>query len=95
MRGDRIALIGPNGCGKSTLLKLLLGDLVPDSGRLHCGTKLEVAYFDQYREILDPEKSVIDNLADGKQEVMVGGRQRHALATCKTFCLHLSELVHR
>ena len=53
MRGDRIALIGPNGCGKSTVLKLLLDQLKPDSGRLHCGTKLEVAYFDQYREILD------------------------------------------
>ncbi|MCG9678991.1 ABC transporter ATP-binding protein [Vibrio sp. Isolate24] len=85
MRGDRIALIGPNGCGKSTLLKLLLGDLQPDSGRLHCGTKLEVAYFDQYREMLDPEKSVIDNLADGKQEVMVGGRQRHALSYLQDF----------
>ncbi|GLT19274.1 ABC transporter ATPase [Vibrio zhanjiangensis] len=85
MRGDRIALIGPNGCGKSTLLKLLLGDLKPDSGRLHCGTKLEVAYFDQYRELLDPEKSVIDNLADGKQEVMVGGRQRHALSYLQDF----------
>ncbi|WGW01810.1 ABC transporter ATP-binding protein [Vibrio sp. YMD68] len=85
MRGDRIALIGPNGCGKSTLLKLLLNDLQPDSGRLHCGTKLEVAYFDQYREILDPEKSVIDNLADGKQEVMVGGRERHALSYLQDF----------
>lgn len=85
MRGDRIALIGPNGCGKSTLLKLLLNDLQPQSGRLHCGTKLEVAYFDQYREILDPEKSVIDNLADGKQEVMVGGRQRHALSYLQDF----------
>ncbi|NOH70071.1 ABC transporter ATP-binding protein [Vibrio pectenicida] len=85
MRGDRIALIGPNGCGKSTLLKLLLGDLQVDSGRLHCGTKLEVAYFDQYRELLDPEKSVIDNLADGKQEVMVGGRQRHALSYLQDF----------
>ncbi len=85
MRGDRIALIGPNGCGKSTLLKLLLGSLTPDSGKLHCGTKLEVAYFDQYREVLDPEKSVIDNLADGKQEVMVGGRQRHALSYLQDF----------
>lgn len=85
MRGDRIALIGPNGCGKSTLLKLLLGDLQPDSGTLHCGTKLEVAYFDQYREMLDPEKSVIDNLADGKQEVTVGGRQRHALSYLQDF----------
>lgn len=85
MRGDRIALIGPNGCGKSTLLKLLLDELEPQSGRLHCGTKLEVAYFDQYREVLDPEKSVIDNLADGKQEVMVGGRQRHALSYLQDF----------
>ncbi|MBF9000470.1 ABC transporter ATP-binding protein [Vibrio nitrifigilis] len=85
MRGDRIALIGPNGCGKSTLLKLLLGEKEPDAGRLHCGTKLEVAYFDQYREVLDPEKSVIDNLADGKQEVMVGGRQRHALSYLQDF----------
>ncbi|QTG88403.1 ABC transporter ATP-binding protein [Vibrio furnissii] len=85
MRGDRIALVGPNGCGKSTLLKLLLGELQPDSGRLHCGTKLEVAYFDQYREVLDPEKSVIDNLADGKQEVTVGGRQRHALSYLQDF----------
>ncbi|MBL4294184.1 ABC transporter ATP-binding protein [Vibrio fluvialis] len=85
MRGDRIALVGPNGCGKSTLLKLLLGELQPDSGRLHCGTKLEVAYFDQYREMLDPEKSVIDNLADGKQEVSIGGRQRHALSYLQDF----------
>jgi len=84
-RGDRIALIGPNGCGKSTMLKLLLGKLEPESGKLHCGTKLEVAYFDQYREILDPEKSVIDNLADGKQEVMVGGRMRHALSYLQDF----------
>ncbi|HGF5184781.1 ABC transporter ATP-binding protein [Vibrio parahaemolyticus] len=85
MRGDRIALIGPNGCGKSTVLKLLLGQLEAQSGRLHCGTKLEVAYFDQYREILHPEKTVIDNLADGKQEVMVGGRQRHALSYLQDF----------
>ncbi len=85
MRGDRIALIGPNGCGKSTVLKLLLDQLKPESGRLHCGTKLEVAYFDQYREILDPEKTVIDNLADGKQEVTAGGRERHALSYLQDF----------
>lgn len=85
MRGDRIALIGPNGCGKSTLLKLLLGNLTVDSGRLHCGTKLDVAYFDQYREALDPEKTVIDNLAEEKQEVTVGGRQRHALGYLQDF----------
>ncbi|OBT12197.1 ABC transporter ATP-binding protein [Vibrio sp. UCD-FRSSP16_10] len=85
MRGDKIALIGPNGCGKSTLLKLMLGQLQPDTGRLHCGTKLDIAYFDQYREALDPEKTVIDNLADGKQEVTVGGRERHALSYLQDF----------
>ncbi|MDB1123903.1 ABC transporter ATP-binding protein [Vibrio algarum] len=85
MRGDRIALIGPNGCGKSTVLKLLLDQLEPQSGSLRCGTKLEVAYFDQYRETLDPEKTVIDNLADGKQEVTIGGRERHALSYLQDF----------
>lgn len=85
MRGDKLALIGPNGCGKSTLLKLMLGQLEPSSGKLHCGTKLEVAYFDQYREALDPEKSVIDNLAEGKQEVTVGGKERHALSYLQDF----------
>ncbi|MEJ2765560.1 ABC transporter ATP-binding protein [Photobacterium sp. MCCC 1A19761] len=88
MRGDRIALIGPNGCGKSTLLKLLLGQLEASQGHLHCGTKLEVAYFDQYREILDPEKTVMDNLADGKQEVTVNGRTRHALGYLQDFLFH-------
>ncbi|NLJ92606.1 MAG: ATP-binding cassette domain-containing protein, partial [Aeromonadales bacterium] len=73
-RGDKIALVGPNGCGKSTLIKLLLGQLTAQSGTLKSGTKLEVAYFDQYREQLDPERTVMDNLAEGKQEVEVNGR---------------------
>lgn len=88
MRGDRIALIGPNGCGKSTLLKLMLDELQPDSGRLHCGTKLEVAYFDQYRAKLDPEKTVMDNLAEGKTEVDVGGRKRHVMGYLQDFLFH-------
>ncbi|WP_256743145.1 ATP-binding cassette domain-containing protein, partial [Cronobacter sakazakii] len=78
-RGDKIALVGPNGCGKTTLLKLMLGQLKADSGRVHCGTKLEVAYFDQHRAELDPERTVMDNLAEGKQEVMVNGKPRHVL----------------
>jgi ATP-binding cassette subfamily F protein uup len=88
MRGDRIALIGPNGCGKSTLLKLMLETLTPDSGSLHVGTKLDVAYFDQYREKLDPEKTVIDNLAGGKTEVEVGGRKRHVMGYLQDFLFH-------
>ena len=85
LRGDKIALIGPNGIGKTTLLKLMLGDIEPTSGTVHCGTKLEVAYFDQYRLELDPEKTVMDNLAEGKQEVMVNGRSRHVLGYLQDF----------
>lgn len=87
-RGDRIALIGPNGCGKSTLLKIMLEQLSPQSGNLHIGTKLEVAYFDQYREKLDPEKTVMDNLADGKQEVEIAGKKRHVLGYLQDFLFH-------
>ncbi|SCC09523.1 ABC transporter ATP-binding protein [Gilliamella intestini] len=85
LRGDKIALIGPNGIGKTTLLKLMLGNLTPTLGSVHCGTKLEVAYFDQYRLELDPEKTVMDNLAEGKQEVMVNGRSRHVLGYLQDF----------
>ncbi|WP_058913127.1 ABC transporter ATP-binding protein [Entomohabitans teleogrylli] len=87
-RGDKIALVGPNGCGKTTLLKLMLGDLQPLSGRMHIGTKLEVAYFDQHRVALDPDKTVMDNLAEGKQEVMVNGRSRHVLGYLQDFLFH-------
>ncbi|PHM70189.1 ABC transporter ATP-binding protein [Xenorhabdus kozodoii] len=87
-RGDKIALVGPNGCGKTTLLKLMLGDLSADSGRIHCGTKLEVAYFDQHRAALEPDKTVMENLAEGKQEVMVNGRSRHVLGYLQDFLFH-------
>ncbi|MGL5335337.1 MAG: ABC transporter ATP-binding protein [Enterovibrio sp.] len=87
-RGDRIALIGKNGCGKSTLLKLMLQELAPQSGSLHIGTKLEVAYFDQYREMLDPEQSVLDNVAGGMQEVEVGGKRRHVMGYLQDFLFH-------
>ncbi|OON40832.1 ABC transporter ATP-binding protein [Izhakiella australiensis] len=87
-RGDKIALIGPNGCGKTTLLRLMLSQLNADSGRVHCGTKLEVAYFDQHRADLDPERTVMDNLAEGKQEVMVNGKPRHVLGYLQDFLFH-------
>ncbi|PCK32264.1 ATP-binding cassette ATPase Uup [Pseudoalteromonas piscicida] len=85
MRGDRIGLVGPNGAGKTTLLKMLFGDIAPDSGSVKQGVNLEVAYFDQYREKLDEEATVQDNVAEGKQEVMMGGRSRHVLGYLQDF----------
>ncbi len=78
-RGDRIGIIGPNGSGKSTLLRLLLGELEPTRGLVRRGTQIEVAYFDQERAQLDPERSVRDNVVEGSDQVVVGGRARHVV----------------
>ncbi len=79
-RGDRIGLLGINGCGKSTLLRLMLDQLKPDSGEIKQGTKLEVAYFDQLRAELDLEKNIVDNLAEGREFIDIGGQQKHVLS---------------
>ncbi|MCA3178989.1 MAG: ATP-binding cassette domain-containing protein [Burkholderiales bacterium] len=79
-RGDRLALVGPNGAGKSTLLKLILGQLEPDSGSVRLGTQLQVAYFDQMREQLDPEKSVAETISPGSDWVEVGGERKHVMS---------------
>ena len=78
-RGDRIGLIGPNGSGKSTLLNLLLGRLTPDAGQVRLGTKLEVAYFDQLRDRLDPEQTVLDSVAEGRETIEINGKRRHII----------------
>ncbi len=85
LRGDRIGIIGPNGSGKSTLLKIILGELKPDSGKVVIGTKLDKAYFDQHRDILDPEKSVRDNLSDNSDFIEVKGRSRHVIGYLRSF----------
>jgi ATP-binding cassette subfamily F protein uup len=77
MRGDRVGLIGPNGSGKTTLLRLLLGELAPDSGTIRLGTNIELAYFDQLREQLDPGRSVFDSIADGADFIDFRGSRRH------------------
>ncbi|MEF9943945.1 MAG: ATP-binding cassette domain-containing protein, partial [Burkholderiaceae bacterium] len=79
MRGDRLGLIGPNGAGKSTLIKLILGSLEPDSGRVRHGTNLQVAYFDQLREVLDPEKTVAETIAPGSDWVEIGTTRKHVI----------------
>ena len=85
LRGDKIGIIGPNGAGKSTLLKILLGQLEPQQGKVKLGTKLEVAYFDQHRAQLDPEKTVIDNISDGRDEMVINGKPRHVISYMQDF----------
>ena len=86
MRGDRVGILGPNGSGKTTLLRLLLGTLPVQDGEVNRGTNLEIAYFDQEREQLDPDLSVMDTVADGRQMVDVaGGGMRHVAGYLKEF----------
>lgn len=84
-RGDRVGLIGPNGSGKTTLLRLLLGELTPDSGTIRSGTGLQIAYFDQLREQLDPDRSVFESVADGAEFVEIGGARKHVLGYLEDF----------
>ncbi len=84
-RGDKIGLLGPNGSGKSTLLKLLLGKLEPTRGSIRRGARIEVAYYDQHREQLDEERSVVDNLADGNDRVTVAGKSMHVIGYLQSF----------
>jgi ABC transport system ATP-binding/permease protein len=84
MRGDRVGLIGPNGSGKTTLLRVLVGELAPDEGTVKHGSRLEIAYFDQQREQLDPDKSVADSVSDS-DTVLVNGQPRHVLGYLADF----------
>jgi ATP-binding cassette subfamily F protein uup len=85
MRGDKIGIVGPNGAGKSTLLKVLLGQLKPTSGTVRTGTKMEVLYFDQLREQIDGEKTIAENVADGNERLLVGGKERHIYSYLQDF----------
>jgi ATP-binding cassette subfamily F protein uup len=80
MRGDRLGLIGPNGAGKSTLLKLILGELPPDSGTVRRGTKLQIAYFDQMRARLDPDRTLADTITPGGEWVETANGRKHVLS---------------
>jgi ATP-binding cassette subfamily F protein uup len=85
LRGDRIGIIGPNGVGKTSLIKMLLGQLEPDEGCVTRGTRLEVAYFDQQRATLDPEKSILDNLNIGSDTVTVNDKPRNVYGYLQDF----------
>ena len=85
MRGDRVGLIGPNGSGKTTLLRLLIGEEAPDQGEVRHGANVEIAYYDQQREQLDPERTIFDTVGDGNDTVTVNGRSRHVNAYLRDF----------
>ncbi len=85
LRGDRIGVIGPNGAGKTSLLKVLLGELAPGAGTLQLGTNLQVAYFDQLRQSLDPDQTVRWNVAEGQEKLMIDGRPRHVISYLADF----------
>lgn len=84
-RGEKLALVGPNGVGKTTLIKLMLGQLQPSSGKVVGGTQLDVAYFDQHREALDPNAKVVDAVADGNSQVTVNGKPKHVMGYLQDF----------
>ncbi|HYE88463.1 MAG TPA: ATP-binding cassette domain-containing protein, partial [Vicinamibacterales bacterium] len=85
IRGDRIGVIGPNGAGKTTLLRLLLGELPPTGGEVRRGANVQVAYYDQQREQLDPDRTVIDTIGDGNDTVTINGQPRHVLGYLQDF----------
>jgi ATP-binding cassette subfamily F protein uup len=77
LRGERIGIIGPNGSGKTTLLNLLCGRLQPQSGEVFQGARVQIAFFDQLRGALDLEKSALENVAEDREEVVIGGVRKH------------------
>lgn len=79
MRGDRVGLIGANGAGKSTLIRIILGELAPERGSIRLGTSLNVAYFDQMRERLDPESTLADAISPGSDWITVGEERKHVM----------------
>ncbi len=84
-RGDKIGIVGPNGAGKTTLLKLLLEDLKPTTGTVRHGTKLDILYFDQLRQQIDEEKTVVENVGEGQETLLINGQPKHIYGYLQDF----------
>ncbi|MDA8129618.1 MAG: ATP-binding cassette domain-containing protein [Betaproteobacteria bacterium] len=85
LRGDKLGLLGPNGAGKTTLIRLILGGLKPQGGWIKQGTRLEVAYFDQFRNQLDDEATLVDTISPGSDYVEIGGQKKHVISYLEDF----------
>ena len=85
LRGDRIGLIGPNGIGKTTLLKLLTGEIQPEQGTVRLGTKLNIAYFDQLRDQLNDEATLLETISPGTDFIEIGGQRKHVMSYLEDF----------
>ena len=85
LRGDKVGILGPNGIGKTTLLRLLLNDLRPQEGHVRLGVRLEVAYFDQLRALIDDAKTVRENVAGGSETIVLNGNSRHIMSYLQDF----------
>ena len=84
-RGDKVGLIGANGTGKTTLLRLILGEVAPDAGKVQLGSRIEVAYFDQFRARLDPEAPLCEVISPGSDHVEIGGARKHVIGYLEDF----------
>jgi len=84
-RGDKIGIVGPNGSGKTTLIRILLGELLPQRGVVNLGTNLDIAYFDQLRSQLNEDQSILDNVGQGRDVVMINGKNRNIYGYLEDF----------
>ena len=83
--GGLVGLIGPNGAGKTTLCKMITGQEKPDSGTLKVGETVKLAYVDQNRDSLEPDKTVYEVISDGQDIIKLGNREINARAYCARF----------
>ena len=83
--GAIVGIIGPNGAGKTTLFKMVTGQEKPDSGTLKVGETVKLAYVDQNRDSLEPEKTVYEVISDGNDVIKLGSREINSRAYCARF----------
>ena len=85
LKGEKIGIIGGNGSGKSTLIRLLLGQLIPDLGSIRRSKTIQLAYYDQMRETLEPNMKAMDFVSGGKDYIDINGKSKHVIGYLRQF----------